>query len=174
MLRKFIAFAALPAILSCAPFQQASAAGDLTANEASLVDTACTTVMGLKPGEYYFANCQETLTQSLKRKHAAFGFARAADICRDRGLAEGSPALSVCMLDQERAGATQAAGINPQPVSLASSDDARQNGKSFYDVTSSVRWNRERYSCAQLGLTPNTGLFSQCVAGLEGAFLPGL
>ncbi len=45
-------------------------------------------------------------------------------------------------------------------------------GKSFYDVAPTVRWNRERYACAQLGLVPGQRAFGQCVASLDGAFLP--
>jgi hypothetical protein len=170
MLRRFALFAALPMVLSCAPFQQASANNGLNADQSSLVDAACTNVMGLRPGESYFANCRETLARSLDRKSAAAATVMAAADCRNDPV--GSPAMSVCMLDEEsKTGAGQAAAVS-QPVNLAYAADTLKSGRSFYDVTPSVRWNRERYSCAQLGLMPNSGLFMQCVAGLEGAFLP--
>jgi hypothetical protein len=45
-------------------------------------------------------------------------------------------------------------------------------GKTFYDVAPSVRFNRERYACAQLGLVPDSAPFGECVESLDGAFLP--
>jgi hypothetical protein len=169
MLRKLALFAALLMVLSCAPFQQASANNGLNAEQSSLVDAACTNVMGLRPGESYFANCRETLARSLDRKSAAAAMVAAAADCRNNPM--GSAAMSVCMLDaQSKAGARQTAVS--QPVNLAYAADTLKSGRSFYDVTPTTRWNRERYSCAQLGLMPDSGLFSQCAAGLEGAFLP--
>src|ERR1700742_4487528 len=97
MLRKLALFAALPMVLSCTPFQQASANNGLNADQSSLVDAACTNVMGLRPGESYFANCRETLARSLDRKSAAAAMAAAAGGCRHNPV--GSFGLAGCMHD---------------------------------------------------------------------------
>ena len=87
--------------------------------------------MGLRPGETWFAACQESLSQALP----------AAD----------------------------------RRVTIAIADDSGlEAGKSFYEVNPSVRWNRERYACAQIGLRSDSTSFHQCAAGLDGAFLPSL
>jgi len=59
-----------------------------------------------------------------------------------------------------------------QPVAAAYASGDTEAGKSFYAVPPSVRWNRERYSCARLGLAPGSTPFGQCVAGLEVTFTP--
>jgi hypothetical protein len=57
-------------------------------------------------------------------------------------------------------------------TSLTYDMNAPENAKGYFDVSNSVHWRREQYSCAQLGLTPGTGAFGQCVASLEGALMP--
>ena len=170
MLRKFFAFAALPMVLSCAPFQAASAENDLTPQQTTLIDSTCRNVLGLRPGEQYYGDCQDSLTQTMTRIHVAGAMASAADICRARGLPQGSAALSVCMLNQESSAPQPVAANGPAPAAFT--DAALETGKSYYDVTPTTRWHRERYACAQLGLMPNTGLFGECVGSLEGEFMP--
>ena len=172
MLSKLLAFMALPMVLSCAPFQQAAADNGLTPGQFSLINVTCANVMGLRQGEAYYADCQDSLMHSMARKLAAESTGAAADTCRGRGLAEGSTALSVCTLDQESNAATQRMAIAPQPVNLSNVGGALENGKSYYGVTPTVRWRREHYSFAQLGLMPNSGLFGECVASLEGELMP--
>jgi hypothetical protein len=170
MLRKFFAFAALPMVLSCAPFQQASAENDLTPQQSSQINDVCKAVMGLRPGEQYYADCQDSLMHSMTRLMAAQGMGDAAEQCRAQGLAQGSAALSVCMLDHQNN--TQRRTATIQPVNITQDSAALQSGKSYYDVTPSTRWQRERYSCAQLGLMPGSGLFGECVASLDGEMQP--
>jgi hypothetical protein len=172
MLRKLLPFMALPMVLSCAPFQQAAADNGLAPEQSSLIDATCTNVMGLRKGEAYFADCQDSLTHSMVRKVSAEIMAVADNTCRDRGLAEGSAAKSVCMLDEESRAISQRTTTPVQPVSLAYASGPLESGKSYYGVTPTVRWHRERYSCAQLGLMPNSALFGECVASLEGELLP--
>ncbi len=172
MLRKLLPFMALPMILSCAPFQQAAADNGLAPEQSSLIDATCTNVMGLRKGESYFADCQDSLTQSMVRKISAETMAVAGDTCRGRGLAEGSAAMAVCMLDEESRAKSQRITAPAQPVSLAYANGPLESGKSYFGVPPTVRWHRERYSCAQLGLMPNSGLFGECVASLEGELLP--
>jgi hypothetical protein len=107
-------------LVACASSAQAGTPAQL-----SSVDATCSRVMGLRPGESYFAACRKSLSQFLAADTAA-----------------------------------------AEPVAIASS------GKSFYEASPSLRWNRERQACAQMGLTPDSIAFSHCVAGLDNAFLP--
>jgi hypothetical protein len=162
------AAAALPLLMGCAAFAHADDAANMTPDQAQLVSATCTKVMGLRKGESYFAECQDSLAHSLARRVAAYGAAAGAEACRHQGLPEGSPALSTCVLDSQANG--RMAPLAAQPVAF--STEATQAGKSYYDVTNDVKFQRERYSCAQLGLMPGSGLFGECVASLEGALLP--
>ena len=86
--------------------------------------------------------------------------------CRRRDLAEGTAAFSTCMLDSK---ATASAA---QPVALALADPpGMEFGKSFYHMTPREQFQRERYSCAELGLLPGGGAFGQCVANLQVAMM---
>jgi hypothetical protein len=152
-------------LLACAPTQPDLK--PMTPQQLSLVDDTCTQVMGLKQGQYYFALCHETLAQALASRAADLDMAAAYKECRGRGLAEGSPELSTCML------ASQATGPALQPIKIAyTGAPGTEPGKSFYSVPPHVQFQRERYSCAQLGLLPGSGAFGQCVANLEGAMMP--
>jgi hypothetical protein len=170
VLRTLIAaVAALPMLMGCAAFAQVNDTNNMTPEQATLINTTCTNVMGLRKGESYFAECQDSLAHSLARRVAAYGIAAGEDACRHQGLPEGSAALATCTLDNQTGGQI-APPLAPVPISF--STEAIKAGKSYYDVTNDVRFQRERYSCAQLGLMPNSGLFGQCIASLEGALLP--
>jgi len=160
--------AALPMLMGCAVFAHADDTHNMTPAQASLISATCTNVMGLQRGQSYFAECQDSLAHSLARRIAAYSTAAGEEACRNKGLPEGSAALATCTLDSQADG--RMAPLMPEPVAFSA--DATEAGKSYYDVTNGVRFQRERYSCAQLGLMPNSGLFGQCVASLEGALLP--
>jgi hypothetical protein len=168
LLHKILTTALLaPLIVACAPFA-GPPAPTLAPEQASLVQTTCDRVMGLAHSGVYRDLCRESLSQSLARKDEAEAMAGAYGDCRHRGLSEGSAAFSACMLDRE-----------PQPhpaaartASLAYDMNAPENTKGYFDVNNTVHWRREQYSCAQLGLTPGTGAFGQCVANLDAALVP--
>ena len=56
--------------------------------------------------------------------------------------------------------------------SLAYDASTPENAKGYFDVNNTVHWRREQYSCAQIGLTPGTGAFGECMAGLQSALMP--
>lgn len=124
MLRELLAVTSLLIVYVPCARADASAAPD----RLTPVDRICAQVMGLRPGETYFAACQESLSEALP------------------------------------------VGVRPVAVVLEAGDDIKA-GKSFYEVSPSVRWNRERDACAQIGLRPGSAVFHQCTAGLDGAFL---
>jgi hypothetical protein len=155
-------------LMGCAAFAHVDDTYNMSPEQATLVSATCTNVMGLRKGESYFADCQDSLAHSLARRVAAYSMAASEDGCRHQGLPAGSAALATCTLDSQTGG--RMAPLTPQPIAF--STEATEAGKSYYDVTNGVRFQRERYSCAQLGLMPNSGLFGECVTSLEGALLP--
>lgn len=168
MFRTLIATAAaIPLLMGCAAFAQADDLNDMNPAQLSLIDNTCRDVMGLHHRDAYFLACEDSLSHSMARRDAAFRMMASDDACSRQGLKPGSAALASCMLDNEHG--AQSAPV-PQPASF--SGEGTEAGKSYYDVTNGVKFQRERYSCAQLGLMPNSGLFGQCVASLEGALLP--
>jgi len=166
MFRKILAFAIMtPMLLACAPFAQAGIQS-ISPEQVSLVDTTCMQVMGLRQGEYYFAMCRESLANTLAARKEGRDMAAAYKDCRQRGLTDGTAALSTCMLDSNVTASTS----KPMTVAYTASP-AAEPGKSFYSVPPRVQFLRERYSCAQLGLLPGSAAFHQCVANLVGAMM---
>jgi hypothetical protein len=168
MLRKLLATATfIPLIMACAPLAQAQEYG-ASAQQSSLVDQTCAQVLGLQRGQTYFAGCQASLSNILAARNEGQAISAANAICSQQGLVEGTAAFSTCVL-----GTSKPAPAAPERLAIASTGGAEtEAGKSFYEVPPHVRWNRERYACAQLGVSPGGALFGQCVASLESAFLP--
>lgn len=168
MLRKLCAAACvLPIVIACAPLALAQD-HSLSPGQLSLVDQTCTQVMGLKRGEAYFARCRESLSQSIAATNEGRAMSAAYGSCRARELPGGTASFSTCMLDASNAGS---AAAGPPLIAYKGTGDT-EAGKRFYDMAPSVRFNRERYACAQLGLVPDSAPFAQCVESLDGAFLP--
>jgi hypothetical protein len=152
--------------IACSPVRAETPV--ISASQGSLVAATCSQVMGLRPGETYFAACKESLSQSLAAKAEGQALANAGNNCRQQGLVPGTAAFSICVLDNESPGA----GTTSSPMaSVKFAGTSMQSGKSFYEVAPVMRWNRERYSCAQLGLIPGSAAFGECITSLDGAFL---
>jgi hypothetical protein len=165
--RGLIAAILAPLMVACAPFA-ASSAPALAPEQVSVVQATCDRVMGLAHGGVYRDLCRESLSRSLARKTEGEAMATSYSDCRHQGLSEGSAAFSTCMLDRQSPSHAPAA----QAVSLAYDASAPENAKGYFDVSNTVHWRREQYSCAQLGLTPGTGAFGECVTSLDAAMLP--
>jgi hypothetical protein len=167
MVRKGFTIAFLiPFLVACAPFV-ASSAPVLTPQQTALVQTTCDRVMGLTHSGIYRDECRESLSQSMARKAEAESMAGAYSDCTGRNLHEGSSAFSSCMLDR------QSRPVLATTVNDLSYDaNLPENAKGYFEVSNTVPWRREQYSCAQLGLTPGTGSFGQCVASLDAALMP--
>ncbi len=157
----------VPLAVACAPFA-ASSAPTLAPEQASLVQTTCDRVMGLAHSGVYRDLCRESLSASLARKAEGQAMAASFTECRHQGLSEGSAAFSTCMLD----GQSRPQAVATQTASLAYDANTPENSKGYFDVNNSVHWRREQYSCAQLGLTPGTGAFGQCVVSLDAVLQP--
>ncbi len=167
MVRKSFSIGILvPFLVACAPFA-ASSAPALTPEQANLVQATCDKVMGLRNSGVYRDECRDSLSATMARMAEARSMAGAYSDCGRENLAEGSAAFSSCMLDR------QSRPVTALPVSNLSYDTSNpENAKGYFDVSNSVHWRREQYSCAQLGLIPGTGAFGQCVASLDAALMP--
>ena len=128
-----------------------------------LVAATCDRVMGLAGGGIYRQECMDSLARAVARKVEGARMAGSYVACRGQGLNEGTAAFSTCMLED------RGAAVPAQPVKLAYDPNMPDSAKSYFDVTNSVHWRREQYACAQIGLTPGTGAFAECTAGLQAA-----
>lgn len=168
MVRTLLAIVtAAPLLLGCAVFAQAEDLNNMTPDEMSLINATCSNVMGLRKGEYQYSSCQDSLSHSLARRDAAYRMIASDDACTRHGLRPGTAVFATCMLEGEH-GTSAPPALQP----VAFSAEATEAGKSYFNVSNGVKFQRERYSCAQLGLMPNSGLFGECVASLEGELLP--
>jgi hypothetical protein len=165
--KSLIAVIFAPFILACAPFT-ASSTPALTPEQASLVQATCDQVMGLAHSGIYRDECRDSLSQSLARKAEAEAMVGAYADCSRQKFSEGSAAFSACMLDRQ----SQPRAVVVRTASLVYDVNAPENAKGYFDVNNTIHWRREQYSCAQLGLTPGTGAFGQCVASLDAALMP--
>jgi hypothetical protein len=153
---------------ACAPVAK-TGMQSISTEQQSFVNAMCLKVMGLWTGEAYFRPCQENLANLLAAKAQRDATVIAYRECAQRGPEEGSADFSVCMLNSERK--TTA----PEPMTVTDADTPGiEAGKSFDDVSSETRMNRERYVCAQIGLLPESGPFDDCVSSLKEAFAPSL
>ena len=158
---------AMLAMLGCGSLAQAAGAAMIWTPHLSPVDITCSKIMGLKPGEAYYAACQEGLSQSLAAQSENRALAAAYEECHQLGLASGSAAFSTCVLDKENAGES----ASTRALTVADSVSAGAD-KSFYEMSPTVRWNREHYACAQMRLVPGSDDFRLCIDNLDQAFLP--
>jgi hypothetical protein len=169
--RLFIAASLSPMIVACAPLQPVSTSA-LSPDQSELINTTCTNVMGFREGEAYYLDCQDSLAHSLARKIKTEASVIAEDTCRKNGLTSGSSAFAICALNEQNAAAARIP-VRAMPIAdIGPANTVLQSGKSYYNVSPRVQFQRERYACARLGLVPGSGLFGICTASLEGAFMP--
>jgi hypothetical protein len=164
-----VATGAMLAMFGCGSLAQAAGAAMIRTPNLSQVDITCSRIMGLKPGEAYYAACHESLSQSLAAQSENRALAAAYGQCHQLGMVSGSAAFSTCVLDKENAG--EAAFTRALTVADSVSANAGAD-KSFYAMSPTVRWSRERYACAQMRLVPGSDDFRQCIDNLDEAFLP--
>lgn len=168
MYRKVCLFAvALPFVMGCAAF--ASAATHVTPQQTSLIEATCAKIMGLRQGEYTYNACRDSLASSVAMRDQGVQTERDREDCRGQGLADGSAALSMCILDKQNTTRANLTVASAQTVAatLSYPQNDPDAGKSYYNVTPSSHWRREQYSCAQLGFVPSSPVFTHCVASLD-------
>ena len=143
----------------------------LEPSQAALIEATCAKVMGLRKGEVHFDECVDSLTASLDHKLQDERTTRIYDECSRSGLKDGTPQFSTCVLDKQSAMAAQrsapAQGKDGSTTVADAAIDFKGPLKSYWNMPPTEVENREKYSCAQLGLDPSTSSFNQCVAELD-------
>ena len=167
MLRRIIVTAAAFALTSGCAVQAAPVT--ITPQQASVIEASCTTVMGLRHGEFAYLTCRESLGATAAALAQAQGRFQDYEACGKRGLAPGSAALATCMLDNEQMAPMPIASLTAAPATVPA---ALVADTSYYTVTHAVQWRREQYACAQLGLVPGAATFTHCVASLDADVQP--
>ena len=125
----------------------------------------CRSTMGLEPGEAQFDFCVGSLTREVLGQIEASGMVAARQVCLDRRLAPGSPALAACELQTSRRMPTSE---TYQPFST----DVPVAPTSFFHTTPDEAFHRAQVSCAALGLEPISEAFASCVANLNASMQP--
>lgn len=150
----------------------------LDAGKAVLVRQTCNDIMGLNAGPELSA-CTTSLAESVVALQAAESLAEADQSCARQGLASGTPERAQCVVMSKRAAAgsvpatsdnalTASAQFASLSVPDAASSITQSLPKKFYfNMTHTERDERAELSCAQLGLHPAWGSFSQCVSNLQ-------
>lgn len=153
----------------------------LDANDALLVRQTCSDIMGLRAGAEFEA-CAGSLAASVLSMKDADLLTRADQFCVDQGMVRGTPELAKCTLMfkwQAKQGGmssldTATASITPPSAALTNASvpviEALPK-KYFHHMSYSEQGQRAELSCAQLGLHPAWGSFSQCVSNLQFAIV---
>ncbi len=152
------AFSAAVAAGSCA----AQSAGRLGPNQINLIRSTCETVMRIRNGVDMEA-CMRSLADTMVAQTEGEIVWRADADCARQGLPRGTAAFAMCVLNRERADppSQNAAAIPPVLVY------APQSTEGYYNASFDTKRRREQYACAQLGISPVSPTFGQCVADLD-------
>ena len=134
------------------------------------VGQICTSVIGVQPGEEHYDSCVASLSTSVRRRTRARALQSARSDCGAKGLTPDTPGMAECVLRSSASGqrsassATQGSAIDPsggRPEAVPA--------KSYFAASPGEMLDRERLSCAELGLDPTTSAFASCVSDLRSA-----
>lgn len=160
-----LGFSALVAAGGCA-----AQTGTQTPRQAALVRATCEGIMRVGHSAVDLAACTQSLSDSLAAREEGYVAVQSDKACAAQGFQPGTAQFATCVLDHKRgfgAARTNAAADNA-PAQLTY-DPAKDVGASqgYYDASFDTKRRREEYSCAQLGLDPDSSAFGQCVADLD-------
>lgn len=139
----------------------------LAPQQASLIRATCQNIMRVGRSGVDMAACTESLADSVAARQEGYISVQSDRACSTEGLAPGSAQFATCVLDHKRHAAPALMAANT--TSQLTYDPSKDVGASedYYDASFDTKRRREEYSCAQLGLDPDSGAFGQCVAGLD-------
>lgn len=147
----------------------AQTATSLPPQQAALVRATCEKIMRVGR-TIALSACSEALTDSLVAHEQGYVAVQGDRTCSSQGLKPGTAEFATCVLDHRRqyASAPMQVAANGTAPRLTY-DPSKDVGASqdYYDASFDTKRRREEYSCAQLGLDPDSGEFGQCVAGLD-------
>lgn len=167
MLRSIHLLAVAPLLLSaCAGIPASSI---ITPTQTAALKATCTKVMRLQEGEAQFDGCVSDLSDTAAELVEYARALQAHRACEATPLKPNTPEFARCVLDRED---SERAARIPAPenvlrlnaAEIKPADDIRD---SYYTANFDVRRRREQFSCAVLGLEPDTESFVTCVNNLD-------
>jgi hypothetical protein len=161
--KTFLSTLTLPLLVTCT-LSPASAA-PMTTQQISVLEATCTQVMLLEKTQAEFSGCvsslSDSLTQEMQQARAVLSYRD----CNRSGLKRGTPDFSRCVLDQEDANASAEVPIASLDAAIVKPSDDSLKG--YFSTSFALRHRREQFSCAQIGLEPDSGAFASCVNNLD-------
>jgi len=147
----------------------AQSSASLAPQQAALVRATCEKIMRVGRSGVDMAACTESLADSVAARQEGYISAQSDRACSSQGLTPGSAEFATCVLDRKRHYQGAPALMAANGTAQLTYDPGKDVGASqdYYDASFDTKRRREEYSCAQLGLDPDTGAFGQCVAGLD-------
>ena len=126
---------------------------------------ACAVTLGLDPSGRRYRTCIRSLDRSVSEWDQVLLAESARSACARKGLQLGTPAFAVCVVDSEQSSvnAGSSGGQSPQPVEGSTTEPHSASDTRSANTT----WAREGLACADLGIAPGSGAFSQCVSDLH-------
>ncbi|MDE2135694.1 MAG: hypothetical protein KGM97_04230 [Alphaproteobacteria bacterium] len=146
----------------------------LPAQDAAIVRETCIDIVGAEKGTALYQGCTDSLSQTVRSQRRAATLSRSSNDCEKAGPKHDTAAFSTCVLRDRDAYISAhdrqlaAAVISKTPVDVPT----ELLGRSFIESTPASRHRKKEYACAQLGLSPDSDSFGQCVADLEAALDP--
>jgi len=162
LLCSVMACAAAIALAGSCAAQDASA----SPQQSAFARATCQSVMHVRTNAELWG-CVQSLSDTIAQNaQTARGWA-SDESCAAEGLKRDTPEFAVCVL-QSHGSAQGAYGAVPTHIVTGSYPEQR-DWLGYYSGTFDAVRRREQYACAQLGLDPNFGRFSECVDSLDGA-----
>ena len=126
---------------------------------------ACAVTLGLDPSGRRYRTCIRSLARSVSEWDQVLLAESARSAYARKGLQLGTPAFAVCVVDSEQSSvnAGSSGGQSPQPVEGSTTEPHSASDTRSANTT----WAREGLACADLGIAPGSGAFSQCVSDLH-------
>ena len=158
---KIIGSAAIALLASANTFANAAENPSRVAQE----HHACAVVLGLDPSGRRYRTCISSLAISLSEWDQVHLAESARSACAQKGLQRGTPAFAVCVVDAEQSSvnAGSSRGQSSQSVEGSTTEPHSASDTRSANPT----WAQESLACADLGIAPGGGAFSQCVGDLH-------
>jgi hypothetical protein len=123
----------------------------------------CAVVLGLDPSGRRYRTCIASLGRSLSEWDQVRLMESARSACAQKGLDRGTPAFAVCVVDAEQSSVNAGGDGGQSSPSVEGSTDPH----SYIGSADQVTWAQASVACADMGIAPGSGAFSQCVGDLH-------
>ena len=127
---------------------------------------ACAVTLGLDPSGRRYRTCISSLARSLSEWDQVRLMESARSACVQKGLQRGTPAFAICVVDAEQS-SENASNSGGQSSPSAEGSTTDPHSASDTQSANQTTWARESLACADVGIAPGSGAFSQCVGDLH-------